>query len=395
MKNVWGKGLFLFLCLVFVVFSSYVSAVPAHAEGKPLTIGLLLPYTGFDPRNAPQMEAATRQRLDEIGWKVGDRKVQLITADEATDPNVGVQKAMKLVQQDKADVILGTLFGNVAIAVAGYCNRVGVPFAPYIEQSYSVIKTAPQGALLPTGTLKGSTYPGGLYAYDKLGFKTASILYSDYVAGEEYIGGFVEGFQKHGGSIVQRQAVPLGTLDFAPFLTNLQKADVVAFWFAGTMGPFLKQFFEFKQGQPVIAPTYWTIEPEIMNELGDKAVGVIGTGHDSPEMNFAKNRQFVEAMKKRLNGETPNHYMYSAYITTATYLEAAKATGGDTSRDKIIKAWRKVKIETPMGVVSFDKDGCGVGDLYVFRFQKEKGNYHWQIVDEGQYKQKPVRAPSE
>jgi len=258
----------------------------------------------------------------------------------------------------------------------------------------SAIRTAPDNVVLPTGTLKGSTYPSGLYAYDKLGYRTATVLYSDYIAGQEYRGGFVEGVRKRGGTIVQKQAVPLGTLDFAPYLTNLKKADVMAFWFAGTMGPFLKQYYEFKLGLPVVAPTNWTIEMEIMRELGDKALGVIGAGHDSEDVPAtAKNRDFVEAMKKRLGGMPPNHYMYSAYIIAATYLEAAKATGGDTSLEKIIKAWRAIKMETPMGVISFDKDGCGIGDLYVFKFAKEGAKYYWQPVES--YKQMPMRVPGE
>jgi branched-chain amino acid transport system substrate-binding protein len=370
---------------------------PAAVEKKPLKIGLLLPYTGFDPRSGPQMEAAVRLKLDEIGWNVGGRKVELITEDDACDPNVGVQKAMKLIERDQVDVIFGSLFGNVVVAVAGYVKKAGKPYAPFVQQSMSAIRTAPDNVVLPTGTLKGSTYPSGLYAYDKLGYKTATILYSDYIAGQEFIGGFVEGFQKRGGTIVQKQAVPLGTLDFAPYLTNLKKADVLAFWFAGTMGPFLKQYYEFKLGFPVIAPTHWTIEMEIMRELGDKALGVIGSGHSAEDIPTPKNREFVDAMKKRLGEKSARYYMYhhvnSAYITTATYLEAAKNRVGDTSLEKIMKAWRAVKLETPMGVISFDKDGCGIGDIYVFKFAKEGGRYYWQIVQE--YKQMPMRVPGE
>ena len=50
-------------------------------------------------------------------------------------------------------------------------------------------------------------------------------------------------------------------------------------------------------------------------------------------------------------------------------------------------------METPMGNISFDKDGCGIGDLYVFKFSKDKGEYNWQIIH--QYKQIPIRAPGE
>jgi len=387
------KRTFLSIILIILSFVMLTNNNLNAAEKKPLKIGLLLPYTGFDPRNAPQMESAVRLKLDEIGWSVAGRKIILITEDEAANPAVGINKATKLVEQDQVDVILGALFAHVVVAVSGYAKKAGIPYAPIVQQSMTAIRTAPNNVVLPTGTMRGSTYPAGLYASEKLGYKTASILYSDYLAGQDFIGGFVEGFQKGGGVIIQRQPVPLGTLDFAPYITNIKKADVVAFWFAGVMGPFLKQYFEFNIGIPVVAPTNWTIEIEIMRELGDKALGVIGAGHYSEDLPTPKNREFVEAMKKRLGGKPPNHYMNSAYVVISTYLEAVKATGGDTSLEKIIKAWRAVKVETPMGVVSFDKDGCAIGDLYVFKFTKKDGKYFWQQVET--YKQIPMRSPSE
>jgi branched-chain amino acid transport system substrate-binding protein len=393
MKRSRVKLLSVSLCLVLAVMLALPAYAPAAGKGKPLKIGLLLPYTGFDPRNAKGMEAATRLKLDEIGWKVGGRTIELLTEDSATDPKTGVERARKLVEKDQVDVILGALFGNVVVAVAAYAKKAGVCYAPIVQQSMAALRTSPNNVVLPTGTLAGSTYPTGLYAYDERGYRTATILYSDYIAGEEFIGGFVEGFQSRGGTIIQRQPVPLGTVDFAPYLTNLKKADVMAFWYAGTMGPFLRQYYQFGVDLPVVAVTYWTIEPKIMNELGDKALGVIGGGHASTEIPTPLNLKFIDSLQKKFGISSPTHHMYSAYIVTGTFLEAVKGTEGDTSPEKLIEAWRSVKMETPMGVVSFDEKGCGIGDLYVFVFSKEGERYYWKVVKE--YKQIRMKAPSE
>jgi len=70
-----------------------------------------------------------------------------------------------------------------------------------------------------------------------------------------------------------------------------------------------------------------------------------------------------------------------ADVALTMYLEAVKATGGDTSPAKINDALRKVKVETPAGTYSFTLEGLGIGDLYIAQVAKVGEGYNWKILD--------------
>jgi hypothetical protein len=46
-------------------------------------------------------------------------------------------------------------------------------------------------------------YPVGAFAYDTLGYKTASVLYPEMSGGPDFYEGFKRGFIERGGKIVQ------------------------------------------------------------------------------------------------------------------------------------------------------------------------------------------------
>jgi len=368
------------------------ACAPTPEEGKPLKIGLLLPYTGFaSPWTAPHSEAAVRLKLDEVGWEVAGRAIELITEDEASDAVVAVEKAKKLVEHDQVGVLIGALWGASSIAVASYASQAGVCYSTYIQESMGCLRNTPNYTVMPYGTLAGGNVPAGYYAYDVLGYRTATTVYQDFIAGEEFIGGFEAGFKERGGTIVQRQAVPPGTIDFAPYLTNLKEADCLAYWLAGTMNIFLGQYYDFGVKIPIIPVAGWCLEMEPLKEMGDKALGIVTSGHANEWVtDLPLNAPFVEAMYDR--GYLPINYAYSIYVATATFLEAVEATGGDTSPEKLHAAWLKVKMDAPMGPISFDEQGCGIGNLYVYEWSKKDGEYYWKPIKE--YERISMKCPA-
>jgi branched-chain amino acid transport system substrate-binding protein len=404
MGQLRGKLLFIVpLCLVLIAALLLAACPGAPAPAKVLKIGLLFPYTGVGlaPEHAPAEEAAARLALEDAGMQVAGKTIEYVTGDDGCDPEVALRNARKMVESDKVDVLLGGLFGNVAVAVAGYAKEAGVAYAPWQQQAFEVIKTAPDNTVLPTGTLEGSTYPGGLYAYDELGCRTATVIYQDYIAGYVVAGGWMEGFTSRGGNVIQQQLVPLGTVDYAPYLTSMQDADCAAYWFADTT--FLQQYYDFGKSMPISSMMPWSDPWEVTVAAGDNAIGLFGSGHrdtigpEHPDNGIPSTPEwesFVAGVQAK-TGKNPDHFMGSAYITVQTFLAAAEATGGDTSPAKLIPAWRNVKVTTPLGVLSFDKDGVAIGDLYVFEFEKDAatGVYYWEMVKS--YPQIPIRTPSE
>jgi len=86
-------------------------ALPARAE---VTIGISLALTGpgsglgIPMQNALKMWPAT----------LGGEKIRVVVLDDATDPTKGVQNARRFVNEDKADIILGSCVTPVGIAIS-------------------------------------------------------------------------------------------------------------------------------------------------------------------------------------------------------------------------------------------------------------------------------------
>ncbi len=389
------SGLLVFLlCLSLIVMLLPGCAPAAPAQGgKPIKIGVLIPYTGAQLPYGPWFENAFPLALDLEGSQIGGRPIQFIYEDDQFAPEPSAQKAKKLVEQDQVDAIIGTLNGGSTMAVAGYLKGIGTPFAPLVEQSVAAVRQGGNNTFLPWGTLRGSAYPLGQYAYD-LGYRTTTTIAQDFVAGYEFINGFETGFKSKGGTVIQSQLVPLGTLDFAPYLSNLKKADCLGLWLAGTMGPLLKQYYEFGNKMPVCMVTSSGEQMSTLAQLGDNALGMVGQAQEWLESPSGANKKFVEGWAKKY-GSLPEtfRYSYGAYSSLLTLLDALKKTGGDTTPAKVIEAWKTVKTDTPSGTISFDQENCAIGDIYLFEYSKDGGKYYWKMLKE--FKGIPKKMPGE
>ncbi|MBI2315673.1 MAG: penicillin-binding protein activator [Betaproteobacteria bacterium] len=378
---------------LFLAISSICAllALPASAA-DPVRIGVLLPMTGATASGGPPMRQGVDLALDAVGRKVAGREIQLFTEDDASDPVVAVDKARKLVEQNKVDVVIGPLMSNAAAAVASYLKSSGTPWMAVFDNSIDIMKVGSH-VFQYTGTLYNMGYYAGTYAAEK-GHKTASVIGSDYVAGNDYTEGFIDAFPAKGGNVIQRQRVPIGTMDFGPYITGMRKADVVAFWLLPpSPARFVKQYFDFGLEMPLVAISASNLEEPTLKDLGDRTVGIIGAAHWAQNDQTKINKEFMAAYEKKYGaGSRPRlHVMYS-YPVMQVFLEAVKQTGGDTSRDKIAQALQKVKAETPMGRVSFGADRVGITDMYLLQVVK-KGNFlTWDVVRK--YPQVRGQAPT-
>ena len=86
----------IFMIGLMVMGSSHVSAAPAT---PPIKIGALIAYTGPDPL-VTEIDKGIKLKLDEVGWKVGNRTIDLRTEDYAANAVTAVDKARKLVDLD-------------------------------------------------------------------------------------------------------------------------------------------------------------------------------------------------------------------------------------------------------------------------------------------------------
>ena len=94
----------------------------------PIRIGLLAPLTGVAAAGGREMVEGTQFWFEQIKNEIAGRKVELLIEDDASNPNVSLQKARRLVEQANVHMLMGNLLANTGLAVANYVKSTGTPY---------------------------------------------------------------------------------------------------------------------------------------------------------------------------------------------------------------------------------------------------------------------------
>jgi branched-chain amino acid transport system substrate-binding protein len=374
-------SIFLLVFLFLAVVS--LSNSQAAEQTSPIKIGFITMKTGFVSGYGPLEEAAVRFALDEVGWEVAGRKIELIMEDGASNVDVSVDKARKLVELDKVDVIIGPLLTDAAIAVAAYLKESRTPNIDMMEATFDAVKAGGGNIFGNGGTIKGGAYPLGAHAYDALECKTASLLSADIAVGWDLDEGFSMAFEKEGGKITQRQRIPLGTKDFYPYLVALKKADCVGFFFTALdLAPFVKQYRQYHGSKMHLLSLHWSaLTVPNMQEIAKDGVGIVGNSPWTVALDTPENRAFVEAFTKKV-GYPPDGTIESNYQAVQLFLDAVKRTKGDTSKEAIIDAIYKTNRVFQRGPVTISTDGFSEQNSYIVKvgWSDRYDRYDWEVV---------------
>jgi branched-chain amino acid transport system substrate-binding protein len=158
-----------------------------------------------------------------------------------------------------------------------------------------------------------------------------------------------------------------------------EKPDAVfVFLPAGVGTQFMKQFAERgldKAGIKVIG-TGDVTEDDILNDMGDIALGVVTSHHYSADHPSVANRKFVEAFKKANGGRRPNYMAVAGYDGMRVLYHALQATkGGDG--DALLAAMKGQIFESPRGQILIDAQTRDiVQDVYIRRVERKNGELY-------------------
>ena len=353
MKRFVRWQVFLFVVLALVLSIS-LSGTAQAAES--IKIGGLFELTGFLAPIGKDAQQGALLAIEQTGGKLLGRPIEFITEDSATDVPTSMDKMRKLVEVNKVRIIVGPIFGGSQDAMGGYADKVQVPVITIPSgQNSNVLKN--KWTFLAGGTDEGNGFPMGIYAAEKLGYKTATTLGADFAAGHEFIGGFVQGFESKGGKIIQQQWYPPGTTNMMPFLIAAKKADSLVTWWPGADAfAGFKQYRELKIKMPIVQPEDGGItgNPVANKHLGDVAVGAHATVLYSYLANTSGNKEFVAAYKKKY-GVLPSPLAGCGYVSTQIALEALKKAGLKSSQKELKQALFGLKMDTIHGPLSFNK----------------------------------------
>src|SRR5919109_140782 len=319
---------------------------PGATAQEVVKIGLILPMTGPFASTGRQIETA-----------VAGKTIELIVKDDTGAADMTKRLAQELVVSDKVSVLAGFGLTPLALATAPIATRAKVPqvvmaaaTSIITEQSPYIVRTS---FTLPQVTIAIAGWAA------KNGIKTVVTLVTDYGPGIDAEKAFKERFASGGGQVVEEVRVPLRNPDFAPFLqkvADIRPDAVFVFVPSGVGSVFMRQFAERgldKSGIRLIG-TGDVTDDDILNNMGDVALGVVNAHHYSAAHPSPENKAFVESFRKASNGLRPNFMAVGGYDGMHLIYEALEKTGGSTNGDALIAAMKGMSWTSPRGPVSID-----------------------------------------
>ena len=362
------------------------SAPAAAATGEPLKIGFNEGFTGFMAVDAQLTDHGIKTALDEVGNQWMGRPIEYFKADNGSDPVQAVDKARQLVENNGIQVMLGPIFSPSNAAVTDYLAKGGggIPSISIFGQPSDNLKTGNNLSFIPAGMFSMEGYLLGKYCVETLGYKTANAISLEDTTGHELMKGFQAAFEEGGGKIVSNQFVPIDTVDFSSYITTLKPADCTYNWIFGNgTGPFIKQYNDYGLKAPLVMTMADDLQEPVMQELGDLALDIVGSDHYLSTIDSPENKAFVDRYQKLYPGELPNMDSYGGYTAVMMFLNAVKATNGDTSPDALKQAMATMTWDTPIGPVTmspYDSVFIGTADFYIGKTQLVDGNYRWMPI---------------
>ena len=343
-----------------------------------LKIGLILPMTGPFASTGRQIEAAAKLYMQQKGDTVAGKKIQLIVKDDTGTADVTKRLAQELIVNDKIAVMAGFGLTPLALASAPLATQAKVPEVVMAAATSTITEASPF-IVRTSFTLPQATVPMADWAAQN-GIKKVATLVSDYGPGIDAEKAFTAAFTAKGGQ-VENLRVPLANPDFSPFLQKVADAKPDALFVfvpSGIGAQFMKQFVERgldKSGIKLIGPGDVT-DDDLLNNMGDVALGAITTQHYSAAHDSPENKAFVEAFKKANNGMRPNFMAVGGYDGMHLIYEGLKKTNGEGGQ-ALVDAMKGMSWTSPRGPVSIDPQTRDiVQNIYVRKVERKDGELY-------------------
>jgi branched-chain amino acid transport system substrate-binding protein len=363
-----------------VVFACSLLAGGGALAQDAVKIGLILPLTGPFAPTGKQIEGGARLYMQQNGDTVAGRKIQLIVKDDGNVADTTKRLAQDLIVSDKVSVLAGFGLTPLALATAPISAQAKVPQIVMGAATSIVTERSPYivraGMVAPTLTVGVADWA------PKNGIKKVVTLVSDYAPGIDIEKAFIDQFKRAGGEVLSELRVPLANPDFAPFLQKARDAKPDALFVfvpAGQGSILMKQFAERgldKSGIKLIGTGDMT-DDDILNGIGDVALGIVTSHHYSAAHPSAMNKAYVAAFKKANPGMRPNFMSMGGYDGMHAIYEALKKTKGATDGDALVNAMKGMAWESPRGPISIDPETRDiVQNIYVRRVERVDGELY-------------------
>jgi branched-chain amino acid transport system substrate-binding protein len=301
-------------------------------------------------------------------------RIDLVVNDDQGKPDIGVQVARKMLDEDKVQLISGIVPSNIMLAVAhtvlprkvflvsvqaGPSQLAGAECSPYFFAASDETDTASE--------VLGDHL-------NKKGIKDLYMIAANYAAGRDLTTGLKRSYT---GKISGETYTPLGQLDYAAELAEIRNAKPQAVFFFQQSGNssinFVKQYAE--AGLKGSVPLYSVstiLDEQTLPGMGDAAVGVQSAGFWSENLDNPANKAFVKHFIDKYH-RPPSVFSVFAYDGARLIDSALKAVDFHIEKqDAFRAALAAAKFESVRGKISFGANQFPIQNVYLLEVARDK-----------------------
>jgi branched-chain amino acid transport system substrate-binding protein len=315
--------------------------------------------------------AAAKLAVSDFGGSVSGKKIELVTADDQNKPDIGVAIALRWLDSEGVDAIVGCSASSIALAVQDLMKSRKKPYllAGTAASFFTNDKCSPMTTqwmvdtyAQPKATVKSLLAQG----IDSWFFLTV-----DYAFGKGWQADATKFIQAGGGTVIGSVLHPLNTSDFSSFLLTAQASGAKAIALANSGSDFANAI---KQAQE-----FGLTQKQLLVPLGFMISQTQGIGlHDLQNVRLTtpfywdmtpESRAFAKRFSEVANRQVLNEAKAATYSAITHYLKAVAATGTDDG-DAVMKQMKDTPInDFEMKNVTIRADGQVMRPLYVARIK--------------------------
>ena len=353
--------------LALVIGALGLAASAAHAQEK-VKIGFITDmsslYADVEGKNGA---VAIQMAIDDFGGKVLGMPIELLTADHQNKADIAASKAREWIDQQDISLVFGGTNSATALAMAKVAqekkrifvdNGAGSSALTNEQCSPYTVHYAFDTVALAKGTGKAVVEAGG---------KSWFFLPADYAFGHALEADTSKIVEANGGKVVGAVRTPLNASDFSSFMLQAQNSKAQILGLANAGGDTINSIkaareFGVTKGMKLAGLLIFFSD---IHSLGLKNTeGLQFTTSWYWDMNDETRKfadKFMEKTKRR-----PTEIQAADYSATMNYLKAVEAAK-TVDADKVMEAWRGMKMNDFFGSGYLRADGRYVHDMYLMQ----------------------------
>ncbi|MBL0386631.1 ABC transporter substrate-binding protein [Tumebacillus sp. ITR2] len=364
-------------------------ATTSSSNSDTIKIGTNLELTGAVAAFGQSQLNGINLAVEEINKAggVNGKKIEIVSADNASKKEESTRTATKLITEDKVDVLMGAAISGDTFAAVEVANNKKIPMLTPSATNDDITFDSKKNKLNDyvfracfidsfQGKVMADFSAGNLKAKNAVIYIDNSSDYSKGLAKS-----FKSEFESKGGKIVASESYQTKDTDFKAVLTRIKTLNPDVIWVPGyyeEVGKIVKQAREMGITAAIEGGDGWDA-PQLVEIAGkDNLNNTFISNHYTAEDPDPKVKKFIDAFKAKYN-TVPDAMAVLGYDATFMVADAVKRAGS-TDKEKVKEALANTKdFEGVTGKIALDKNHDPVKAAVVLEYKDGKQTFNTKV----------------